>query len=216
MPDLSHLFANNRRWAEDIEREKPGFFSGLAAQQSPKLLWIGCADSRVPANEITGLAPGEVFVHRNVANVVAPSDLNALSVVQYAVEVLGVEDIVVCGHYGCGGVRAALDDARLGLIDNWLLHVKDVRWRHRDTIDEITDDGERFQKLCELNVIEQVKSLASSTVIREAWRKGGGPAVHGWVYGLHDGHLRDLGVSAASHEDLESRYRAVTGHQPRL
>jgi carbonic anhydrase len=211
MPDLSHLFENNRRWADEVERKNPGFFDRLAAQQSPKLLWIGCADSRVPANEITGLAPGEVFVHRNVANVVAPSDLNALSVVQYAVEVLKVEDIVVCGHYGCGGVRAALDEARLGLIDNWLLHVKDVRWRHRDLIDSISEDRERFEKLCELNVIEQVRSLASTTIIRQAWQEGRRPAVHGWVYSLHDGHLRDLGVSAASGDDLARRYADVLG-----
>ena len=203
---LPHLFENNQRWAEAVEREQPGFFSELARQQAPEILWIGCSDSRVPANQITGLAPGEVFVHRNVANVLAPSDLNALAVLQYAVEVLEVEHVVVCGHYGCGGVRAALDERRLGLIDNWLLHVKDVRWKHRDQLDPLDDEG-RFRRLCELNVIEQAENVCETTIVREAWAREQSLSVHGWIYDLRDGHLLDLDVTSSSAAEFARRYR---------
>ncbi|HSR15441.1 MAG TPA: carbonate dehydratase, partial [Gemmatimonadales bacterium] len=173
----------------------PDFFRRLTAQQSPDFLWIGCSDSRVPANEIVGLMPGELFVHRNVANVVVHSDLNCLSVLQYAVDVLRVEHIIVCGHYGCAGVQAALDGARLGLIDNWLRHVEDVKERHEDLLTVLPDAAGRARRLCELNVIEQVRHVCETTVMREAWARGQQAAVHGWIYGLHDGCLRDLGTS---------------------
>ncbi len=211
MPSLEHLFENNRRWAAEMERERPGFFRHLAEQQRPPLLWIGCSDSRVPANQIVGLEPGQVFVHRNVANVVPHADLNALSVLQFAVEALQVPDVVVCGHYGCGGVRAALDEQRLGLIDNWLLHVKDVRWKHRAALDAL-DDAARFDRLCELNVIEQVAGVCATTVVREAWRRGQPLSVHGWIYSLQDGLIRDLGVSATNLGEGSARYQAaITG-----
>ncbi|MDX1418983.1 MAG: carbonate dehydratase [Rubricoccaceae bacterium] len=205
---LPHFFENNHRWAEGVERDHPGFFTALAEEQAPSVLWIGCADSRVPANQITGLMPGEVFVHRNVANVLAPSDLNALAVLQYAVEMLKVEHVVVCGHYGCGGVRAVLDGARLGLIDSWLLHVKNVRWEHRDQLDAL-DDVARFRRLCELNVIEQVGHVAETAIVQEAWAAGQSLAVHGWIYDLGDGHLRDLDVTSSSAEEFERQYAAA-------
>ena len=201
MRTLDHIFENNRRWAEEVEREQPGFFAALAAQQKPGILWIGCADSRVPANQITGLAPGEVFVHRNVANVVGHADLNCLSVLQYAVDVLGVHHVVVCGHYGCGGVRAALDNQRFGLIDNWLLHLKDVYWEHQQQLDAL-DDAARFDRLCELNVIEQVANTCRTSIVQEAWRRGQALSVHGWIYRLHDGRLRDLGPTVTAPEEL--------------
>ncbi len=205
---LSHLFENNRRWAERMEQERPGFFAGLAEQQRAPLLWIGCSDSRVPANQIVGMEPGQVFVHRNVANVIPHADLNALSVVQYAVEALEVPDVVVCGHYGCGGVRAALDEVSLGLIDNWLQHVRDVREKHRAALDRLPD-AERFARLCELNVVEQVAGLAATSIVRDAWARGQNLTVHGWIYGLADGRLRDLGVTAGSAEDFAARYAEV-------
>ncbi len=208
MHTLAPLFENNRRWAEATEREQPGFFAELAQQQAPQLLWIGCSDSRVPANQIIGLAPGEVFVHRNVANVLSHSDLNALSVLQYAVEVLKVGHVVVCGHYGCGGVEAALSGKRLGLIDNWLLHVKDVGWKHRAQLDAL-DAEARFRRLCELNVIEQVDNVCETTIAREAWARGQALTVHGWIYDLRDGRLRDLGVTATSAEEFVPRYEAA-------
>jgi len=210
---LAPLFENNRRWAEAVERDQPGFFAALAQQQAPHLLWIGCSDSRVPANQIIGLAPGEVFVHRNVANVLAHSDLNALSVLQYAVEVLAVGHVVVCGHYGCGGVQAALSERRLGLIDNWLLHVKDVRWKHRARLDALDEDA-RFRGLCELNVIEQVANVAETPIVREAWARGQALSVHGWIYDLHDGRLRDLGVTATSAEEFAPLYEAALAAFP--
>lgn len=208
MRTLAALFENNRRWAEATEREQPGFFAALAQQQAPSLLWIGCSDSRVPANQIIGLAPGEVFVHRNVAGVVAHSDLNALAVLQYAVEVLRVGHVVVCGHYGCGGVKAALSEERLGLIDNWLLHVKDVRWKHRQRLDGL-DDAARFRRLCELNVIEQVNNVCETTIVREAWARGQNLCVHGWIYDLHDGHLRDLALTASAPDEFGPLYEAA-------
>jgi carbonic anhydrase len=207
MKDLGDLFANNARWAEQKAAADPGFFRTLAALQSPEYLWIGCSDSRVPANQITGLKPGEVFVHRNVANIVAQGDVNCLSVVQYAIEVLRVKHIMVVGHYGCGGVRAAMDGRSLGLIDNWLRHIQDVRERHAALLDALHDDERRYRALCELNVIEQVRNLASTTLVGDAWRRGQELSVHGWVYGLNDGRLRDLGVSM----DTAREFDAVMG-----
>jgi carbonic anhydrase len=191
MRPLDHLFANNRNWADEVKRQDPQFFQRLSSQQSPKYLWIGCSDSRVPANQIVGLLPGEMFVHRNVANVVVHADLNCLSTIQFAVDVLKVEHIIVCGHYGCGGVLAALRDDKLGLIDNWLRHVQDVRWKHQDEIDAI-DDAQKHRRLCELNVLEQVVNVGRTTVVQDALARGQELTVHGWVYDLADGLLRDL------------------------
>ncbi len=191
---LGQLFANNRAWAAAMTREDPEFFRRLSRQQSPAYLWIGCADSRVPANQIVGLLPGEMFVHRNVANVVVHTDLNCLSAIQYAVDVLRVGHIIVCGHYGCGGVLAALRDDKLGLIDNWLRHVQDVRRKFQDELDKLPTETERHRRLCELNVIEQVIHLCETTVVRDAWARGQSLAVHGWIYDVHDGLLRDLGM----------------------
>jgi carbonic anhydrase len=196
--DLSELFDNNRAWAAEQVARDPGFFADLAERQSPAYVWVGCSDSRVPANQIVGLAPGEVFVHRNVANVVVHTDLNCLSVLQYAVDVLGVRHVIVCGHYGCGGVRAALDGSRHGLIDNWLRHVVDVAEKHADELGAISDGARRFDRLCELNVVEQVVNVCETTVVADAWARGQELTVHGLVYGLEDGLLRDLGVSASS------------------
>jgi carbonic anhydrase len=191
---LPHLFENNRAWAERVTRDDPEFFSRLARQQAPRYLWIGCSDSRVPANQITALGPGEMFVHRNVANVVVHSDLNCLSVMQYAVDVLQVTDIIVCGHYDCGGVLAALRNDRLGLIDNWLRHVQDVAAKHKAELDALPGQAERHQRLCELNVLEQVANVSQTTVVSEAWARGRALAVHGWIYKVTDGLLRDLGL----------------------
>ena len=204
---LQDLFAHNRAWAAQMERERPGFFTNLKSQQSPKYMWIGCSDSRVPANQITGLEPGEVFVHRNVANVVVHSDLNALSTIQFAVERLKVQHVMVVGHYGCSGVQAALEGARIGLADNWLRHIQDVRDRHRDLLDAIPEHA-RHDALVELNVIEQVVNVAQSTVLRDAWSRGQSVTLHGWVYGVHDGLLQDLHLSVTATEGLESLYRA--------
>ena len=189
MRALNHLFANNRSWAADMIRHDPEFFGRLSHLQTPQYLWIGCSDSRVPANQIVGLLPGAMFVHRNVANVVVHADLNCLSAIQFAVEVLHVEHIIVCGHYGCGGVLAALRDDKLGLIDNWLRHVQDVRGRHRSALDELATEVQRHDRLCELNVIEQVANVSQTTVVRDAWVRGQELVVHGWIYGLHDGLL---------------------------
>lgn len=191
---LPHLLENNRRWAADITARRPDFFKRLAAQQAPQYLWIGCSDSRVPANEIVGLDPGELFVHRNVANVVVHTDLNCLSVLQFAVDVLKVKHVIVTGHYGCGGVQAALDDAKLGLIDNWLRHVRDVRHLHRALLDAMPSDR-RGARLCELNVIEQAQHVCETTVVQDAWSRGQPLTVHSWIYGLEDGRLRDLRFS---------------------
>jgi carbonic anhydrase len=203
---LEDLFAHNRAWAAQMERERPGFFTNLRAQQRPKYMWIGCSDSRVPANQITGLEPGEVFVHRNVANVVVHSDLNALSTVQFAVERLKVEHVMVVGHYGCSGVQAALEGARIGLADNWIRHIQDVRDRHRALLDAIPEHA-RHDALVELNVIEQVVNVAQSTVLLDAWGRGQPVTLHGWVYGVHDGLLKDLQMTVESSEALESFYR---------
>lgn len=197
MKDLKRLLDQNRAWAESIKANDPDFFPTLAKQQSPKFLWIGCADSRVPANQLAGLMPGEMFVHRNVANVVDHTDFNCLSVMQYAVDVLKVEHIIVCGHHGCGGVKAAMDNLQLGLIDNWLRHVQDVVHEHEGMLAKIEDENQRFDRLCELNVIEQVKNVGRTTIVQSAWQRGQELVVHGWIYGLQDGLLRDLGCSLA-------------------
>lgn len=195
MNSLAHLFQKNLAWSERLRRDDPQFFARLSEQQRPRYLWIGCADSRVPANEIVGLAPGELFVHRNLANVVAHSDLNCLSVMQFAVDVLKVEHIIVCGHYGCNGVSAVLENKRLGLADNWLRHVRDVQSKHEAKLLTIPDISRRVDRLCELNVIEQVANVCQTTIVRDAWARGQHLAVHGWVYGLTDGLLRDLETS---------------------
>jgi len=198
MDTLEHLFANNRAWAAKMKREDGEFFSRLAQQQAPPYLWIGCSDSRVPANQIVGLLPGEMFVHRNVANVVVHADLNCLSAIQFAVDVLQVKHIIVCGHYGCGGVLAALRNDKLGLVDNWLRHVQDVRWKHRAELEALPTDAERHHRLCELNVMEQMVNVSQTTVVRDAWARGQSLAVHGWIYDLRDGLLKELKEAASS------------------
>jgi carbonic anhydrase len=205
---LRSLFENNRRWADRVATEDPGFFSELVEQQTPQYLWIGCSDSRVPANEIVGLKPGELFVHRNVANVVVHTDLNCLSVLQYAVDALQVRHVIVCGHYGCGGVRAALEDVRMGLIDNWLRHVQDVQQKHRALLAH-GDDEMRVRRLCELNVVEQVRNVCETTIVRDAWARGQSLTVHGWIYSLNDGRLKDLGLAAASWAEFEGQNAAI-------
>jgi carbonic anhydrase len=213
---LSHLFANNRAWAADMTRQDPEFFQRLSGQQAPRYLWIGCSDSRVPANQIVGLLPGEMFVHRNVANVVVHTDLNCLSAVQFAVEVLRVGHVIVCGHYGCGGVLAALRDDKLGLIDNWLRHVQDVRWKHQARLEALDTEARRHDLLCELNVVEQVVNVSQTTVVRDAWARGQALAVHGWVYDIHDGLLRDLGMCVAGEAELPACAEAArSGAGPR-
>ncbi len=202
MKKLPEIFANNRTWAADVTRERPDFFKRLAEQQNPKYLWIGCSDSRVPANEIMGLMPGEVFVHRNVANIVVHTDLNCLSVIQYAVDVLKVGHIIVCGHYGCGGVQAAWRGQNLGLIDNWLRHVQDVSKLRHDELTELQAEGQQLDKLCELNVLEQAKHVCRSTIVQDAWARGQPLTVHGWVYGLQDGLLHDLGFCVSQPEEM--------------
>ncbi|MGB4058702.1 MAG: carbonate dehydratase [Burkholderiaceae bacterium] len=211
---LQHLFDNNLTWAARMERERPGFFSKLARQQSPKYLWIGCSDSRVPANEIISLDPGEVFVHRNIANVVVHSDLNALSVMQFAVDHLKVEHIMVVGHYGCGGVLAALRGTRVGLADNWLRHVHDVKLRHRRRLDHLSVP-EQEDALCEMNVIEQVGNVALSNVMQDAWGRGQKVAVHGWCYGLKDGLVKDLGVTMSHSGEVVNVFRDALKRYPR-
>ena len=203
---IQDLFSHNRAWAEQMERDRPGFFTKLVKQQKPKYMWIGCSDSRVPANQITGLEPGEVFVHRNVANIVVHSDLNALSAIQFAVEMLKVEHIMVVGHYGCGGVQAALEGARIGLADNWIRHIQDVRHRHRQLLDSLAEDR-RADALCDLNVIEQVVNVCVSTVMVDAWAKGQKVSIHGWAFGVHDGLLQDLKMTISDPADLDALYR---------
>lgn len=205
MPDLDHLLANNRAWAAEMTRLDPDFFTSLSVQQSPQYLWIGCSDSRVPANQIVGLAPGQMFVHRNVANVVVHTDLNCLSVIQFAVEVLRVRHVIVCGHYGCGGVLAALREEKVGLADNWLRHVQDVRRAHQSRIDALPAETERHRRLCELNVVDQVVNVSQTTVLRDAWSRGYEVSVHGWIYDLADGLLRDLDISIGSESEIPVR-----------
>lgn len=207
MRTLKSLLDSNRAWSEETTAADPDFFNRLAAQQAPEYLWIGCADSRVPANQITGLAPGEVFVHRNIANVVVHSDFNCLSVLEFAVHVLKVKHVIVCGHYGCGGVQAALQDHRLGLIDNWLRHIRDVRRLHTDALEKIQDKQELVDRLCELNVIEQVYNVCHTTIVQSAWQAGRELSVHGWIYGLQDGLLRDLGTCITKREEISDIYR---------
>ena len=202
---LGHLFENNRKWAAAITQRDPNFFKRLSHQQTPQYLWIGCADSRVPANEIVGLLPGELFVHRNVGNLVVQTDLNCLSVIQYAVEALRVQHIIVCGHYGCGGVLAALRGEQLGLIDNWLRHVEDVRDKNRAALEFLANETERHHRLCELNVVEQVVNVCRTTVVQGAWTRGQSLAVHGWIYSIADGLLRDLDVCVTSPTELRER-----------
>jgi len=202
MHPLDPLFRKNREWSEKIRQRDPEFFPTLSRQQAPTYLWIGCSDSRVPANEICGLLPGEIFVHRNVANIVVHSDLNCLSVMQYAVDVLRVKHIIVVGHYGCGGVRAALDTKKLGLIDNWLRHVQDVTLKYGEHLSCYRDESDRVDRLCELNVIEQVINAAQTTIVQNAWDRGQDLAIHGWVYGLNDGLVRHLGISLSSPDEL--------------
>jgi carbonic anhydrase len=203
---LIRLFDNNRAWAASIRRQDPEFFVKLSQQQTPGYLWIGCSDSRVPANEIVGLLPGELFVHRNVANIVVHTDLNCLSVMQFAVDLLKVRHIIVCGHYGCSGVRAALHGERHGLIDNWLRHLQDVRQKHEKALTHLGDAQDR---LCELNVIEQVTNVCQTTIVRDAWERGQALQVHGWIYGLHDGLLRDLDTTVSGPQEVQPRYAAA-------
>jgi carbonic anhydrase len=219
--DLSELFDKNRAWADTVEQREPGFFTSLLKQQTPQYLWIGCADSRVPANELVGLLPGELFVHRNVANVVAHSDLNALSVIQYAVDMLRVRHIIVVGHSNCGGVKAALNNLRVGVADNWLRHVQDVRNQHRAFIDSLPDMAARTNALCELNVLEQARNVCRTTVVEDAWHRGQDVVIHGWVYGLHNGLLEDLRMTVSSLADIDAAYDTAlsalqTRHQARL
>ena len=206
---LSELLDKNRAWAAEMTRQDSEFFKRLARQQAPQYLWIGCSDSRVPANQIVDLPPGEMFVHRNVANVVVHTDLNCLSTIHFAVEVLRVSHIIVCGHYGCGGVLSALRDDKLGLIDNWLRHVQDVRWKHQTQLDALATEGHRHNRLCELNVIEQVVNVAQTTVVRDAWARGHALAVHGWIYDIRDGLLRDLDVCVTQPGDVATRFEAA-------
>lgn len=208
--EINRLFTNNHDWAVRMRTADPEFFDRLAHLQAPQFLWIGCSDSRVPANEIAGLLPGEVFVHRNIANVVVHSDLNCLSVIQFAVDVLKVRHIMVVGHYGCGGVRAALDGLRLGLVDNWVRHVQDVRDKHAEHLAGMADADARWQRLCEFNVIEQAVNVATTTIVRDAWARGQALCVHAWIYGLADGLLRDLGFAASAEEEIEPMARGAS------
>jgi len=211
METLSHLFNQNKAWAERIRKQEPEFFLNLSQQQSPTYLWIGCSDSRVPANQIVGLAPGELFVHRNIANLVVHTDLNCLSVLQFAVDILKVRHVIVCGHYGCSGVLAALRRDRLGLSDNWLRHLQDVREKHEQFLARAGNETETANRLCELNVIEQVANVCQTTIARDAWERNQELAVHGWIYGLQDGLLRDLNVTvSAFHEALPDYQKAIS------
>ena len=207
MRSLTHLFESNRAWSQRIREQDPEFFRKLSRQQAPDYLWIGCSDSRVPANEIVGLLPGELFVHRNVANVVVHTDLNCLSVAQFAVDVLLVKHLIVCGHYGCGGVRAVLGRERLGLVDNWLRHVEDVREKHESHLLAMPEMEQRVNRICELNVIEQVRNVCLTSIVRDAWQRGQSLAVHGWIYGLQDGLLRDLDTTVTESNEVANCYR---------
>ena len=209
MNRLDDLLDNNRAWAERISREDPTFFERLSKQQAPKFLWIGCSDSRVPANQVVDLTPGEVFVHRNIANVVVHTDLNCLSVIQFAVDVLKVEHILVVGHYGCGGVHAALHGTRLGLADNWVRHVTDVAGKHQPILDSMDSAELRHDRLCELNALEQVVNVCQTTIVTDAWARGQGLAVHGWVYTLRDGRVHDLGLNVDGPDQIEGQYAAA-------
>lgn len=209
MDTLKHLFGQNKAWADSIRRRDPEFFEKLSRQQNPEYLWIGCSDSRVPANEIIGLLPGEVFVHRNIANVVVHTDLNCLSVIQFAVDVLKVKHIMVVGHYGCGGVRSTIRCERVGLADNWLRHVQDVREKHETCLCKLPDENAQSARLCELNVVEQVANVCQTSIVRDAWLRKQALTVHGWIYGLRDGLLRDLECTASSQTEATKRYKAA-------
>ena len=207
MTDLNHLFENNARWAEKIQKEQPGFFEALAKQQAPEYLWIGCSDSRVPANEIVDLMPGELFVHRNVANIVIHTDLNCMSVMQFAVEFLKVKHIMVTGHYGCGGVKAALEGRQLGLVDYWVRAIRDVYYTHKELIDGISNPTEQLNRLCELNVMQQVANVSHTNIIQNAWKRGQELTIHGWIYGIHDGRVRNLMEPISSVDQVPEQYR---------
>lgn len=207
--NLSELFERNKEWAEKVTAENPDFFSMLSTQQRPEYLWIGCADSRVPANQIVDLLPGEVFVHRNIANVVVHTDLNCLSVVQFAVDVLKVKHIMVVGHYGCGGIKAAMDSKEHGLIDNWLRHIKDVYRLHKAEVDAIEDEHDKFDRMCELNVMEQVFNVTQSTIVQNAWRLGQELHVHGWCYSINNGRIKDLDVTVSNDSEAQARLNAI-------
>ncbi len=209
---LGELIDNNRRWAQNMVTLDAGYFARLADHQKPEFLWIGCSDSRVPANQIVGLDPGEVFVHRNIANVVVHSDFNCLSVLEFATEVLKVKHVIVCGHYGCSGVRAAGENHHLGLIDNWLRHIRDVRHTHNAILSRIADESARADRLCELNVIEQVRNVCHTTVVQEAWGRGQELSVHGWIYSVRDGLIKDLDVTTTNQAEIDEAYRVVTGN----
>jgi carbonic anhydrase len=211
MDKLSELLVNNRRWAAGMEASRPGFFGELSAQQAPRYLWIGCSDSRVPANEIVGLAPGELFVHRNVANLVLHNDFSCLSVLQYAIDVLGVQHVIVCGHYGCGGVQAVWDERPLGLVDNWLQSVRDVAHLYRGQLLQLPDDAARRDRLCELNVLVQARRVCRTTIVQQAWQRGQPLAVHAWIYGLSDGLLRDLGFCVSDLLTAEAEFGRAAG-----
>ena len=213
MKTLAHLFESNRRWAADVTKARPKFFERLAAQQSPSYLWIGCADSRVPANEIVGLDPGELFVHRNVGNVVVHTDLNCLAVLQYAVDVLKVSHVIVTGHYGCGGVQAALENRKLGLIDNWLRHIQDVYKQHQAIVDRL-EAAKRVDRLCELNVVQQARNVCETTIVQDAWARGQTLSVHAWIYALRDGLLRDLRFTVTGPREVEMEYRQAINESP--
>jgi carbonic anhydrase len=210
MCGLENLLENNRSWTESIRSKDPAFFEKLSQQQAPDYLWIGCSDSRVPANQIVGLLPGDLFVHRNVANVVIHTDLNCLSVLQFAVDVLKVSHVIVCGHYGCGGVRASMEHRRLGLVDHWLRHIRDIYQKHEDTLKGIADETQRWDRLCELNVMEQVRNVCHTTIVQGAWERSQPLAVHGWIYSIRDGRLRDLNVRATRQEEIPDVYQIVT------
>ena len=203
---LKHLFENNKAWAGKITSTDPDFFDKLSHQQSPEYLWIGCSDSRVPANEIVGLLPGELFVHRNVANIIVHTDFNCLSVVEYAVEVLHVKNIIVCGHYGCGGVQASLKDNQLSISDNWLRHVREIAQKYESDLNKLNDGADRLDRLCELNVIEQVYNVCNTTIVQKAWNRNQPLAVHGWIYGLKNGLLKDLDVCTTNAEEMRSYF----------
>lgn len=203
MKELPNLFENNKKWASEISASSPEFFSGLVAQQAPEYLWIGCSDSRVPANEIVGLLPGELFVHRNVANLVIHTDMNCLSVLQYAVDILRIKHVIVCGHYGCGGIKAAMENRAHGLVDNWLRHVRDIHHRYQEKLEALPNESERIRTLCELNAVEQVINVGNTTIIRDAWGRGQELAIHGWIYDIADGLLKDLNVCITSCKELD-------------
>lgn len=214
MSDLDNLLRSNRHWSDKIRQDDPGFFQRLSQQQSPRYLWIGCSDSRVPANQILGLDPGEVFVHRNVANVVVHSDLNCLSTIQFAVDVLKVEHILIVGHYGCGGVHASMTGQRMGLVDNWLRHVGDVSGKHAERLARVQTEALRHARLCELNVIEQVANVCHTTILQDAWARGQAVAVHGWCYSLSDGRIRELGMDVAAPDQLQPAYVRALASMP--